>query len=199
VTTVADDLVRDYVKRLERELSDVPRARRREILDEIREHIEAAGPTSEVDVRNVLDRLGDPGEIADEARSRFGVKPARGGPLEVAALVLLLIGGFLAGVGWLVGVALLWGSAVWTTREKLLGTLIVPGGLLMPVVLAFSSIGSQGCIGNLDERTGAMITRCTPGPSTASQLLLGGVLLVALIGPVAVSVYLARQMRRRST
>ncbi|HEY5195981.1 MAG TPA: hypothetical protein VIJ51_03025 [Solirubrobacteraceae bacterium] len=32
-------------------------------------------------------------------------------------------------MGWLVGLVLLWSSRLWTTREKLFGTLIVPGGI----------------------------------------------------------------------
>jgi hypothetical protein len=53
--------------------------------------------------------------------------------MEAAALVLLLLGGFVFGVGWIVGLVLLWSSSVWTWWEKLLGTLIVPGGLALPL------------------------------------------------------------------
>jgi hypothetical protein len=32
-------------------------------------------------------------------------------------------------VGWLAGLVLLWSSRAWTTRDKWIGTLVIPGGL----------------------------------------------------------------------
>ncbi len=53
------------------------------------------------------------------------------------ALIPLLLGGLLlVGIGWLVGVALLWMSRVWSTRDKLVGTFLLPGGLLCAALLA---------------------------------------------------------------
>ena len=75
--TTTDRLVEDYLDRLEDELADLPRAKRRELVDEIEAHI-AEGRThgdSEAQVRTLLDRLGEPSEIADEARDRFGIAP----------------------------------------------------------------------------------------------------------------------------
>jgi hypothetical protein len=65
------------------------------------------------------------------------------GPLEITAVILLLIGGFLAGVGWVAGVILLWMSPRWRTSDKVLGTLVWPGGLLAAglVLLAAGGIG----------------------------------------------------------
>ena len=61
---------------------------------------------------------------------------ARPGLREAGAILLLVVGGIVAPViGWFVGVALLWSSKAWTPRHKLLGTLVVPGGLLLPVLL----------------------------------------------------------------
>jgi hypothetical protein len=59
----------------------------------------------------------------------------RRGPQETAAIVLLLLGGFLWGVGWLAGVVLLWLSDAWSPRDKLLGTLVVPCGLALPLLV----------------------------------------------------------------
>jgi hypothetical protein len=45
-------------------------------------------------------------------------------------------------VGWLVGVVLLWSSTVWTLRDKLIGTLVIPGGLATAlIVIELSLIG----------------------------------------------------------
>ena len=55
---------------------------------------------------------------------------APAGALEIAALILLPLGGIILQViGWFIGVILLCSSRVWTTGEKLAGTLLFPGGL----------------------------------------------------------------------
>lgn len=133
--------VGEYVRRLQRAMRDLPAGHRNELLAEIEEHIddllsEKPGATH-VDVLNVLDRVGDPEDIAAEARERFGITPPRRSWTDPAAIVLLLIGGFTF-IGWFVGVVLLWISDVWNTRDKLIGTLIVPGG---PRGLARDGIG----------------------------------------------------------
>lgn len=120
-----------YLRELDRELQDLPPARRRELLDEIREHIDSALQSSddEAEVRTVLDRLGEPDEIAEEARRRFGITRAGPGLRETFALVLLPIGGIVLPVlGWFVGATLLVTSRVGTTREKVVGLLVFPRG-----------------------------------------------------------------------
>jgi uncharacterized membrane protein len=87
MTATADRLVDDYLKRLDRELGDLPRARRRELADEIAAHIEEARADlhieSEAEIRNLLERLGDPADIAAEERERLGVQPGRAGAIEI--------------------------------------------------------------------------------------------------------------------
>jgi hypothetical protein len=67
-----DHLVDDYLKRLNAELADLPRARRRELVEEISEHIAAArselAAPSGAEIRMILERLGEPEDIAAEAR-----------------------------------------------------------------------------------------------------------------------------------
>ena len=48
---------------------------------------------------------------------------------ERSAILWLLFGGFLFGIGWVIGLFQLWGSGSWTTVDKLIGTLLWPGGL----------------------------------------------------------------------
>jgi len=130
VTTDVDTLVLRYLENPETELHDLPAGRRQELLDEVAEHIASARaalePETEAGVRSVLERLGDPADIAAEARERFGVPapPARPATpwLEVATIVALVVP-FL---GWIVGVVLVWLSRLWTTRDKLVSTI---GGL----------------------------------------------------------------------
>ncbi|MDQ3865844.1 MAG: DUF1700 domain-containing protein [Actinomycetota bacterium] len=205
MTATPEQLVRDYLDRLERELSDLPSARRREIVGDISEHIAEArawGASDEGSVRSLLDRLGDPADIAAEARERFGVRPRRSGILEIAALVLLLVGGVLLPVvGWFIGVALLWASAVWTTREKLVGTLVVPGGLALPLFLAVFPAYSSECSGEVDPETGAAIPgteACTGGPPEALEVLGPILFVILLIAPLVTTIYLARSLRREA-
>jgi hypothetical protein len=204
VTDSSEKLVGDYLDRLKAELADLPSARRREIVEEISEHIDearASGAADEASIRALLDRLGDPADIAADARERFDVRPQRPGILEVATIVLLLVGGIvLPVVGWVAGVVLLWASAAWTTRDKLVGTAVVPGGLALPAFLGVYPAYSETCGGEIDPRTGEPVPGtevCTGGPSEAMEILGPILLVVLVVAPIVTSVYLARRMRRR--
>src|SRR5204863_8685773 len=136
MSPTADQLIERYLQHLRIELAAAPRARRRELEKEIAGHIAEARAElpneSEAEIRNLLDRIGDPADIAAEAQERFGVEPRADLPTksrthEILALVFLLLGSVVIPlVGWLVGVVLLWTSTVWTTGEKILGTIFVP-------------------------------------------------------------------------
>jgi uncharacterized membrane protein len=122
-----DRLVSDYLDTLDAELAGLPRVARREVLDDIEAHIRESlaelDPGDEVGARNVLDRIGEPSEIAAEARERFGIKSPETTWREVGALILLSPAGLIVPVlGWFAGVILLWVSDAWNTREKLFGT-----------------------------------------------------------------------------
>ena len=99
MTTEADALIIRYLQDLESQLGDLPAGRRQELLDEVGEHIAAARAAldaeTEAAIRTVLERLGDPADIAAEARERFGMSAEPAKPatpwLEVATLVALVI------------------------------------------------------------------------------------------------------------
>jgi len=188
--------VGEYLRRLHRSMADLPAERRDEILAEIEEHIAEglAERATESDVRNVLERLGDPADIAAEARERFGIKPTRRSWTDPAAIILLLIGGFTI-IGWFVGVVLLWISDAWNTRDKIIGTLVVPGGLAgaLGVGLASSAVQGTSC--------GPVETTVAPGPCATAPSTDGsvvGLILVVLvvIAPIATAVYLSLRLRQ---
>jgi hypothetical protein len=199
-----DPLVDDYLKRLERELSDLPEPRRRELMDEILGHIEEArsdlGSDNEAELRNVLDRLGDPAEIAAEERVRPAAVGRRGGWLEISAIVGLLVGGFLFVIGWFVGLVLLWVSDAWTTAEKLVGTLLVPGGLVPAFLIMTGGLGgySEGCVSSSDPATGTLEEVCTGGPSLPGRILWIAIFIVSVVGPFFTTAFLATRMRRQA-
>jgi len=189
--------VEHYLQDLEEELRDLPPSRRRELLEEIREHIGAALaeiPTDEeAGVRNVLERVGDPAVIAEEARQRFGIRRTKPGVREILTLILLPIGGLLVpGVGWVIGAILLATSQVWTSREKVIGLLLVPGGLL-PAFLLGTGVGSV-CTQTIHN--GRVVSNtCTGGLPPWLGFV---VLAVLVIGPIWSTYFLASRMNRRA-
>src|SRR5208283_1241521 len=128
------------------------------------EHLSDAIPAdaSEEDARDVLRRLGDPGEIIDAERPELIVSAGRRGTQEWPAVFLLLFGFIAAGVGWVVGVILLWRSRAWTMRDKLIGTIVLPGGLLATVLLLLLALGRPHKVICINYATG--VAHCTPGP-----------------------------------
>ena len=202
----SDDHVETYLSRLEGELAGLPHERRHELLGEIRAHIEEAraelSPDDEAGLLTVLERLGDPAEIAAEAGSRGERVPGRVGGRELLTVVLLLVGGVLVPlVGWIVGLVLLWASEVWTRREKLLGTLVIPGGLLLPVGIVLLAAaaglfeGYQTCV---EPVTASSLPVCS-SPVTTGEHALWMVPTAALVFALFVTAaYLLRRARGAS-
>ena len=169
----SDALVRDYLGRLEAAAWPLAADRRSELLGEVREHIETAmgeaGRGDEVTVRNILERLGAPEEIAaaEVASLGAGTPADRGaergvpgtqrqpvGAVEILALLLLTLGAiFLPIVGPLMGLVFLWLSERWTRREKWVATAIVIVLVLVPI------------LGVMAAGSGAGATSSTPLPA----------------------------------
>jgi hypothetical protein len=194
-------LVDNYLKRLRSASRDLPSEERGELRAQIEEHMRDALPPdpTEAVTRTVLERLGDPQDLVAEHLDRLGVPARRVGNQEWAAIILLLIGGFVFLVGWIAGVVLLWGSRAWTTGEKLIGTLVVPGGLAAVVGFGLIGVsGGQNCVtsGGPGRPT---VTRCTGGASTIHDVLVWAALAVLLLATVATSVFLARRARAVAT
>jgi hypothetical protein len=190
-TTTLHPLAADYLDRLDRAAKRLPRGERRELVDEIRAHLyETTNPEmSDAEALTVLDRLGTPEDII-EAQQPAEPPVRQRGTHEWAAIFLLLFGGFLFLVGWIAGAILLWTSRAWDTRDKLIGTLIVPGGLASALVVAVLTGTKRKCLSGTGRPT-----ICTPGPSTAHSILEIVLLGVCVVGPIFTSVYLARRAR----
>lgn len=152
-----DELIRDYVKRLDEAAATLSAKRRAELVDEVREHIDAAiaarGEPGEADVRNILERLGAPEEIvaAEFDTNAHGaaipsapMDRARFGLVEVAALMLVTIGAFaLPLIGPAVGIGLTWMSSVWSPRQKALVTGLAVVVFVVPI-LGLAVSGASG-------------------------------------------------------
>jgi hypothetical protein len=148
-----DALVDEYLGRLEAAAERMTADRRRELTGEVREHISAAleqeGRSDPSTVRNVLERLGPPEEIVAAeigpawagaaAGGAIGIDASRGrswGAVEIAAILLLVPGAvFLPVIGPILGIVLVWMSAIWSTRVKIIVSVIVVVLIVLPVAL----------------------------------------------------------------
>lgn len=196
-----DRLVSEYLVRLDVALSGLPPDRRSQLLTEIADHISTArdslvNPT-ETDILNLLERLGSPDAIAAEAgddQMPQAFQPPRGGIHEWLAIALLLFGGFILGVGWFVGIILLWTSRVWRLRDKILGTLVFPGGLAAVLILNGELLTTRhafSCRGGPHTATNCVTTTSRWLPESWGVLLLA----VMIVLPVIVAVHLYRASR----
>lgn len=187
---IADDrLVADYLNRLAAAAAALPADRRAELFEEISLHIAearaaraTAGVATRPAVADVLERLGRPEDIVRAAADDTDTDAAAAGPsqraprrrvLATGTVALLLIGGLIIGLGWIAGVAMLWTSPRWRPSDKLLGTLVWPGGLA--AVLAIPRFGAG-----------------------LPPLLALSLLLVGVAGPILVATRLLRQAWRVS-
>jgi len=110
---------------------------------------------------------------------------------EVGALILLPFGGVVVPfVGWFAGVVLLWVSDAWTVRDKLIGTLVIPGGLLVPGFL-FVAVGS-GSGGICHSGPPGRPAVCTGGGSLVWPAVLLGFLVLL---PLVADAYLLWRLR----
>ena len=208
-----DDMVKRYLEELDAALRGLPPEVRRQMVADVASHI-AEGrtgldPLDEAGLRSLLDRLGEPEAIAVEAGSGMPLRLER--HLDAWVPWLLLFGGVVgyviggAGpaplslvvgvVGWLGGVVALGSSTIWSMRDKLLGTFVVPGGLLglfvlvtRPVAICGSSSGGPGM---------PTVEHCVGGtvlpPAVGVPLLV-----VLLVAPFLTAVHLERVRRRSS-
>lgn len=185
--TQTDHLVEDYLRRLEAAAAKVlTRERATELVGEIRSHIhdalQAGGALDEAGVRNVLERIGPPEEIAlaalDGSPSAPEV-PAGFGALETCAVLVLGIGSLLFSVlATALGIALVWISNGWQTRDKLIATALpLTLGLFLPLLGILAILGAPG---GLPAALGSLETLILLGGAGGLAGLLGALYLAAL-------------------
>ncbi|MEU4803816.1 hypothetical protein [Actinosynnema sp. NPDC023587] len=129
-SVVGHPLVASYLGTLRRYAASLPPSRRGELVEEIGSHIETSllPGSSEVDIRNLLDRLGTPEEIVEaELDAATGEDRAPGvgvGPLrrwDLAGLALLLLGGAVVPpVGYVAGSVIVGASRRWSSTARVL-------------------------------------------------------------------------------
>jgi hypothetical protein len=172
--------VEEYLGRLRVAAKVLPPAARTELIAETRGRIEGAlSIAGDPAVVAIVAGLGAPNDLVAARRDQLATaaapvtqqKSMASGALAVALLVL---GGVVVPfVGWFVGVALLWRSPRWTVREKVVGTVIFPGGMLLPLMgQRLTPHGSQG----ISDAVIGVGLLC----ATVIQVAIGGWLLLRL-------------------
>ncbi len=202
-------LAEDYLLRLREAGQHLPRDRRRELITDIERHLTEVAPAgaSDYEVLDALERLGPPGDIVEAEQPAGHVPTDQRGIREWGAVILLPLGGFAFGVGWLVGLILLWSSRMWTTRDKLIGTLVIPGGLVTAFYIALiagTNAQNESCSGTaapVNPSTGKQIGHATMhctrtgGQSTGTTILQIALAVILVLGPIVSAIYLARRAR----
>jgi hypothetical protein len=196
----ADQLIDGYLARLRVAAADLPASVRDELIEDMRAHI-AEARTREPDetdatVLNILDRLGEPAVVVAETRERLGLRapmPYRPGLLEIATLILVPL-------FWPIGVILLWMSPAWHWRDKVIGTLIPPGGYMGVALFGvmFATVHTGGSCVTVIEGTGQAIQngcQTATGPSALATVLsiVAAILIYTL--PLITAGYLALRLR----
>lgn len=186
-----------------------------EIADHIAQARTTASAQGEAGLRDLLDRIGDPDEIVAAAREAAldDDEPGQGQPppppsagatppwgyqpptyrqprigLEVAAIGLMTVGSFIPFVGWMAGTIMLWFSHRLRIVEKLLMTLVFPGGpalfftltLLLPGQVCSSSSTSSAAGDSAQAAT--VCTGFAFNPAVGIPLFIVSVIAPFVIG-----------------
>lgn len=186
--------VRSYLSALEARLEHLPGEQSEEILFGVQEHIAEARARGDRQVADVLAALGTPDDVLAGLAAPDAVVPRKVHPTAppryqsstlwvVTSCILLPFGAFLAGIGWLFGVAGLWMGTRWKTWEKIMGTLVFPGGVVGGLYLSILPVRTMASTVSNGSGDNALEAAMFPG-------LSAGATLVALCIPVAVAVYL---------
>lgn len=216
----ANRLVDDYLTRLADAAQALPPDRRAELVSEIREHIAASRTGSagadETAVRTMLDRLGDPDDIVAAAieidppelpaRPMTPQRRQQGIGLEVGAVIMLTAGSLIPIFGWLIGVILLWSSGLWRRSEKVLATLIFPGGpglalFGLPVLRMWVDLSGPVCPARGVTSSGQVLPAvgaCTSSGSALAPVLWIALVLFVLAAPLVVAIVLLSRARSRA-
>ena len=220
MSTLSHPLVTAYLDRLHAESARLPGDQGRELLADIREHLHTAlgAEPTEAQVRETLDRLGDPAELVDAAGGapaggRTGGyasgypggdvgapgapgtgAPPRGSHREAIAIVLLVAAGVLFPVWfvslplWIAGLVMIAVALRWDLGHKLLA--VASWGLLPAMLWIVVGFTAFATY----ECTDAP---CTPPEGSATRLtlfLVAGVLYLAFL--IWASLRLARAAKR---
>lgn len=110
---------------------------------------------------------------------------------------------FLTPIVWPLGVALLWLSPACNSRLKLIGTLVLPGGLAPAALLELGDRSScplsTAGAGDASCVIGPTYAWVHPGPAAFNHVFGALVFLAVLLAPIVAAGWLALRLRWTST
>jgi hypothetical protein len=202
-----DASIASYLGRVRKAARHVPRGRREWVMAQVGDRLAEALEGTEAGSRPmsaVLASFGQPRDVVLAIDGHVPGTEARW--MEFAAVLLVLVGAVLWRPAWLIGVVFLWASPRWRWPDKLIATVVWPGGLLVASLLMtrytiprfFASSGFVGGIngGSFFARShGSLryLIDSTLGHPPLRHLL---VLLAASVPPALVAIWLLRRARR---
>lgn len=198
--------IESYLSALEARLANLPADQSEEIMFGVREHIAEALERGNQSAAQVLASLGSPDDILaglqepgiqhplldqqykqpmHQPTTKQAERPGyQSSTLWVVATAILLpFGIFLAGVGYLFGLAGLWMGTRWRVWEKIMGTVLLPGGFLGAMYISFLPIWNRGPAAGT---TGAEVSL---GDVMFPGMSFGASIATACV-PILVAVYL---------
>ncbi len=187
-TADIDQIIADYLHRLDVALGRLPESRRRQLVAEIDEHLKEAraelSDQSEAAIRELLDRVGQPDDIAAEAMDgQASQKRKRLSRSMVVVLIGLavLLGGCLS-FGFVVGIAHRSTSIrkVYVEPTKVITTPNIVG---LTEAQAASALLSLGLIMATQVLPGASVTAgqvVSQEPAAGSRIPLGSRIMVSV-------------------
>jgi hypothetical protein len=197
-----DSIIASYLGRVRKAARHLPRGRHEWVMAQVGDRLAEALEGSAADGRPtsaVLASFGQPRDVVLAIDGHVPGTEARW--MEFVAVLLVLVAAVIWRPAWLVGVVLLWVSPRWRWPDKLLATVVWPGGLLVASLLmtrytipnlfprtAFLRSGFVGSRGSMHY-----LIDSTLGHPPLRHLL---VLLGAAVPPVLVAIWLLRHARR---
>ncbi|MEV7359541.1 hypothetical protein [Kitasatospora sp. NPDC091276] len=168
-------LVRAHLDAVARYTAPLPEERRRELLADLREHVEVSlaerDPADEAAVRRVLEQLGSPRQIADAALDEEGgARPepeSRGRTVRTLVFAVLpvplsfvpVVGPPLALAAAVIAASRVWRSTQWSRREKRLAALL----LLSPVLVTPLAGIAAAVVSPVGLTAAAVLAACAVG------------------------------------
>ena len=194
-----DALLADYLIRVRRAARRLPRGRREWVIGRAGDRIAMALDADDDDsskVAAILTRLGEPQQLVESLDGHIPGNEARWA--DYLAVLLLVIGGIAFPPGWVGGAVLLWASPRWQLRERLIGTLIWPGGLACFWILVSRPIiaGTSGFVWHaytplVPQNSAPLVSRTNDMPTGLFWVVLGVLVVVQAV----VGIWLLRRAR----
>jgi hypothetical protein len=207
-----ESIFAEYLADVDAAARDLPSFARREMVTSLTNHIAEVtaerNVTTADEARRLIAEIGEPEVLVAEARAAEGDATAEDEKADVRSVLgWMTVGTLVPFFGWYQAALRLWRSRAWATRDKVLGTILFPGGPWAALVVAVVVLSNSGEIcsysetGQTDGPGGSPVG--TPLTSRACQStgalpvwLARSLAVVILLSSLAGPAWLAYRSRR---